>query len=224
MSAPLRSLAALEVPAPVWGVDPAMKGCSICAILPPGSVAAGPVIWRTVELPGLPPRLGPKATKAEKEARSHERRRLYADRVFRARPLLRALFGEVAETTGPPAVVYVEQPFAQQRIMEPIQWFVLGVTLEVIATVLSEYGTSAEIVPIEPASWKAEAMGKGNGHAKKPEIMAWAREMAAYTGSIQDEADAAGVAACGAYRYLRELDAATETVYPQEQLVLNAGR
>jgi len=45
-----------------------------------------------------------------------------------------------------------------------------------------------------PASWKAGALGRGHGRAKKPEILAWARAECGYTGDLQDEADALGIA------------------------------
>lgn len=203
MSAPLRSMADLIVPGPVWGVDPAMKGCSVCVILPPGSAECS-IVWETIALPGLPPRLR-KGTKAEIAARVAERRALSAPRLSSARLWMRDLFEGLRERYGAPVCVSVEQPFAAGRVIEPVQWYACGVTLEVISFVVGE---GVPVRPVEPMSWKAEALGKGNGHAKKPEVMAWAREMAAYQGSREDEADATGIAACGAYRLLREREAA----------------
>lgn len=182
-----------------WGIDPAIKHCSVAVGLPPGSFATHPIIWETVKLPDLPsvPRGG---SKAEKDARRSERRRLYGPRLAEARDFLHYSFTKLAEEYGAPAYVGIEQPFAVGRMIDPISWGIWGVTMEVCGALFGRPPLARPIVPIEPMSWKASALGAGHGHAKKPEVLRWARESAAYPGALEDEADATGVLVATARR------------------------
>lgn len=182
------SLAGFAVERPVWGIDPAMKGVAVCALLPPGSFAASTAVWRWTDFMPLPPRIR-SGERADRDARNRERRALYGERLASARRKTMLLVDELADR-HPPAAVGVEQPFAAGRVIEPIQWFACGVVLEVVAARLP----GVPVLPIEPMSWKARALGKGHGHAKKAEVMTWARREFAYVGSSEDEADAAGIA------------------------------
>jgi Holliday junction resolvasome RuvABC endonuclease subunit len=96
--------------------------------------------------------------------------------------------------TAPPALVVVEQPFAGGRHVPHESLHMLGV---VLATLWGSLGMSAEVMMLSPTVWKSRALGKGRGFAKKPEIMQWAREACGYTGSLEDEADALGIATAG---------------------------
>lgn len=184
---------------PGWGIDPAIKWCSLALLLPPGSIAGHPVIWHTIRLPGLPP-VPRGLSKAEKEARNQERRRLYGTRLAESRDLLSYEFTELAMRYGRPAWIGVEQPFAVGRMIDPISWGIWAVTMEVCGELFGKPPIAAPVVPIEPMSWKASALGKGRGHARKPEVLTWAREVAAYPGTLEDEADATGVAVATARR------------------------
>lgn len=74
-------------------------------------------------------------------------------------------------------------------VIEAVTWTMLDE--------ISEHPTS--IFELSPGEWKSHAVG--NGGAKKPAVMAWAREHG-YQGKVQDEADALGIA-CAGSRLLR---------------------
>lgn len=117
---------------------------------------------------------------------------------------------------APPVAVLVEQPYGQGKARpHPEAYYTVGITLAVLAT---EFPT-AQIAKLTPGEWKAEAMGAGAGHARKPEILGWARDTLGYPGDCpkcgghgtskcdaanraHDEADALGVATSAAVRWV----------------------
>ncbi len=89
------------------------------------------------------------------------------------------------QSYGQARSIVVEQPGG--KFVEPRLWYACAV----ICLALDDFGY---VDTLPPASWKKQAIG--NGHAKKADIMAWARGLG-YTGTgkaAQDEADALGIA------------------------------
>jgi Holliday junction resolvasome RuvABC endonuclease subunit len=96
-----------------------------------------------------------------------------------------------------PALVFIEEPFMpRDRREAPTHLLMYGVTLAALGEVLG----AIPLTELTASQWKARAMGQGNGHAKKPAIMAWAQNIG-YHGRMEDEADAIGVAYGGAALY-----------------------
>lgn len=116
---------------------------------------------------------------------------------------------------APPAAILVEQPYGQGKSRpHPQSYYVVGVVLAVLASEFPDAVTEN----VTPGAWKAEALGLGQGSAKKPTILRWAREVIEYTGQCpqcqaqgtgrcenacreHDEADALGVATSAAIRW-----------------------
>lgn len=162
--------ACLDLGRTVWGIDPSSKRVAL-AVLEPGSPPA--LSWGVVSL-GQP---------------DH---RAWKFNVGHGEQL--EFFGEWADRAYPD-VVYLEEPFLpRDRREAPTHLLMYGVTLAALGFAL---GSTVPVREIGASSWKARAMGQGYGHAKKPEIMRWAHA-AGYTGSIEDEADAVGIATAGA--------------------------
>ena len=114
-----------------------------------------------------------------------------ARRLERAHWELVPWFEEWAERR-PPGFVLVEQPFG--RHVHPQSYFMVGVVLAALARVVD-----CPVDVCSPPEWKRMALGAGRGAADKWEIMEWARA-AGYSGSLQDEADAIGIATAAGVR------------------------
>lgn len=186
---PPRSLTGLS--GPVWGCDPSSLRMSFAAVVPPmrwlAGEAAGEAIpgapvtvtWSTVSLP-----------------RKTELQSWWFALCYRA------IVGEVAELAerwGRPDLVLVEEPFGgggkpgdkKPRTVHPTSNRMLGVLLAGLGHV---FGMTVDVQLISPMSWKALALGKGGGHAKPAVYLEWARTAAGYTGELEDEAAAIGIA------------------------------
>lgn len=117
-----------------------------------------------------------------------------------------------------PRLVAVEQPFGQGKARpQPQSYYVVAILLAKLARMLEH---NAPVGVIEPTSWKKDALGEGNGFAKKGHVLRWAREHG-YPGDCSkchglsfkdcdpssagdrkahDEADAVGIATAAAVR------------------------
>jgi hypothetical protein len=194
----------LRLSRPAWGVDPSTKrmafGGLVPTILKATSVglstqhplAAEPVLrWATVSLP--------------EHASLSVRLAAWAGRIGQHVETLR-------DDWGYPALVGIEQPFSSEHQTEPTSYYALAALLVALGLRVPE----AEIVLMPPQTWKLQATGSGYApgipaaprgsskaekravsairrRAEKDRLLRWAIE-AGYTGSIQDEADACGVA------------------------------
>lgn len=101
---------------------------------------------------------------------------------------LQALALELANKAlkhGQPDIIVVEQPSGKFKNL-PL-YYAAGVVQQALASLGVGFVTT-----LPPPSWKA-ASGIGGG-ANKERIMEWARAELGYTGDIQDEADALGIA------------------------------
>jgi hypothetical protein len=186
---PPRSLTALD--GPVWGVDPSTLRMSFGAVIPEYALAVPPheparvmttappeIRWATVSLP-----------------RKVEPLSAWFGLSFAwtGEEILR-LRGE----WGEPALVLVEEPFAGgQARVHPSSNRMLGVLLAALG---SAFGHRVRVELVHPNSWKLAAMGKGRGSAKPPEYLEWAREVAGYSGELEDEAAAIGIATAAGVR------------------------
>lgn len=170
---PPRSLRTLTDPC--WGIDPSSLRVSL-AVVPAG---AGEVVVMTRSLPKASMGLS----------------RWYAESHAVLVPWL-----EEMAARFPPGLVLLEEPFSHGKShVHPTSNRMLGVLLAALGRAL---GSPVELVElIGPQSWKARALGKGHGHAKKDEVMAWARDAAGYQGELQDEADAIGIATAAALQW-----------------------
>lgn len=90
----------------------------------------------------------------------------------------------------------IEEPFGHGRLrVHPNSQRFLGVT---IAAAFAEL--SSRVGLANSSTWKCDALGDGHGHAEKAEVLLWARDDLGYTGTLQDEADALGIAVALARR------------------------
>jgi hypothetical protein len=101
---------------------------------------------------------------------------------------------EFFERWPAPFVVFLEEPFVPRDRREvPTHLLMYGVTLAAIGAAWGD----VRLVEVQPNVWKSRAMGQGHGHCKPHEYVRWA-ESVGYTGRIEDEAAAIGVAVGGA--------------------------
>lgn len=90
--------------------------------------------------------------------------------------------------------IFLEEPFLPRDRREvPTHLLMYGVTLAALGTVWPE----VPVTEIATNVWKSRALGQGHGHCKPPEYVRWA-ESVGYTGRIEDEAAAIGIAVGGA--------------------------
>lgn len=89
-----------------------------------------------------------------------------------------------------PAQVSVEAPGFTPHGNEPVLMFACGT---IVAALRAQLGVPVWMVAV--ARWKLRAVG--HGHAKKPEVLEWARR-AGWRARDDNEADAAGVARAAA--------------------------
>lgn len=170
----------LTLPGPVWGLDPSTVRLSVGIV-----DAHGPedllLLWHTVSY---------------STAGGMDRRLAAA-----LGELLRELT-ELRNRYGKPMAVFLEEPFGGSdnpgkggKIIKPHphSFYFVAVVLCALGHLFSD----VPVTMIAPTTWKAKAMGQGHGHAKKPEIMEWAHAVG-YTGALEDEADAIGIATAGA--------------------------
>lgn len=159
----------LRLDGPVWGFDPSTKRISLARLEPTHDDEEPTALtWSTLSL--------------SQANGLHRLGRAYAD------------ISAWLPRDGAPAAIYVEQPFAGKiEHVHPQSYFMVGVLLAALGNAYP----LAQIETVTPAQWKAAALGKGHGFAKKPEIFAWAQQLG-YSGAIEDEADAIGIATGGA--------------------------
>lgn len=176
------------LPGPVWGFDPSVERISLGIVSPAGVEAHTLSLQQGGHHPGV--------------------------RLARAESALCAWMGRLARLDWPtpdgraprhiPYAVAVEEPFGGGHAAPPVQLQMMcGVLL---AAVWRTFGDRTEVllqgkganIGVPPGTWKAQAMGAGNGRAKKPAITAWAMAATDWPGAgperPQDEADAIGVA------------------------------
>jgi hypothetical protein len=165
--------ASLQLPDAVWGVDPSTLRVATGLLSP--STAGPRVDWAVCSLPKSPDP---------------------ARWFYNAYATLARHYLDLVAEHGAPLLVFVEEPFGgggskgQKRTVHPSSNRMLGVVFAALGRAI---GLEGEVGMVGPSSWKLAALGKGHGHAQKDEIMAWA-QAAGYTGSLQDEADAIGIA------------------------------
>jgi hypothetical protein len=93
----------------------------------------------------------------------------------------------VALEAGLPDLIVVEQPTGKHP--KPVLMYATGCSV----AALGALGVRLEFIAV--SQWKARAVG--HGFAKKPQVLEWARRRG-YGGSLEDEADALGIAVGGA--------------------------
>jgi Holliday junction resolvasome RuvABC endonuclease subunit len=91
---------------------------------------------------------------------------------------------------GAPASILIEEPFGGvgQNQVHPSSNRSLGVLLAALSWALPH----TDLDLIGPGTWKARSVG--HGRASKDDVMSWAIAACGYAGSLQDEADALGIA------------------------------
>lgn len=95
-----------------------------------------------------------------------------------------------------PSHVFVEEPFMPtDRRQKPTSYYVLGVLWAALGAALPGHVRFEEI---NAPAWKKHAMGRGMGGANRDAYFDWARDVAGYEGTIEDEAAAIGIATGGA--------------------------
>ncbi len=104
---------------------------------------------------------------------------IYAETLELARGL--------AADVGLPELIVIEQPTGAHPSLPLV--YAVGCSI----AALGALGVRMEFIPV--SSWKSRSVG--HGFAKKPQILEWARRRG-YTGRLEDEADALGIAVGGA--------------------------
>lgn len=167
-----------QLPGPVLGIDPQTTRVSLAALAPG---------WNPMAFTCSLPNIGPPG-----------------QRAWRAFVLLRQLLVRHDFETGRPAAIGLEVPNPKamkgnkQRQIE-----LQGILYAVLWCVWPD----VPVFEVFPVSWKAAALGKGNGHAKEVDYVAWAQSACGWRPSAtrpNDEAAALGVATWMAMKVLRE--------------------
>jgi hypothetical protein len=173
---PPRSVLA-ELAGPVWGIDPSTQRISIGRLHRLGLMDA-----QTLSLEQGGPHRGA--------------------RLARALPRLVDWFQ--SRTFVAPDVVALEEPFGAM-FKGKRQVPVIGLEIQgmLLAALWEAFGLRTEVMLVSPPTWKKAAMGAGNGFAKPPAYLAWAREACGYAGDLEDEAAALGVATWGALEVVK---------------------
>jgi hypothetical protein len=150
---------------PVWGIDPSTHRFCLSVILPPDFVPEREIAdhvgdgWRIISRP-MPKVEGSPAR-----------------RLSEAHEVIYGLFMDARDAYGLPIYAVIEQPFGTN--VHPQSYYFVGVGLLACAQVL---GIGGVIGDMGPGTWKRLSMGQGNGAAKKPKILRWAREEIGYLG------------------------------------------
>lgn len=192
----------LPVGVNIWGIDPSTKRIALVILQGKGHEEPPELGWFALAVAEMDK--GP----------------------YRLRELRKALVPWMARyaVVAPPTAVTVEQPFAggdskpgrRSVRPHPQSYYVVGVTLEAVADTFGN--TECDVGVIDPMSWKADALGRGLGAAKKSQVLGWAQQHG-YPGDCpechglgktsdckpieaHDVADAAGIATCTAVRFL----------------------
>jgi hypothetical protein len=182
LSPSLRPPHGLLLPGPVWGLDPSTLRLAAGVVAPWDPLGEGNrTFWRTCSY---------------STAGGMERKLASALRE------LLPFFTDLRNAYGQPIAIYLEEPFGGSdkpgkggKIIKPHphSFYFVAVVLCALGHIFAD----VPVTMIGPPSWKAKALGEGHGFAKKPEILAWAQSIG-YTGLIEDEADALGIATAGA--------------------------
>jgi hypothetical protein len=181
LSASLRPPHGLSLPGPVWGLDPSTHRLSAGIVCMPGDTFH----WQTC---------------------SYSQAGTMEARLARGLGDLLRFFVQLRdECGGRPHGIFLEEPFGGMERFNPATkkkelvkphpnaFYFVGL----VRCALGHLFAEPEVQLIGPPSWKSKALGEGHGFAKKPEIMQWAQEIG-YTGMLEDEADAIGIATAGA--------------------------
>lgn len=193
MSAMLPGLAppaCLRLGASVWGVDTSTVRMAVAGLLAPTMPADGWVddmeraprlVWDTLSLP--------------------RNTNLAARQAAAYRVLVPWLAG-LGEKWGRPDVIGYEAPLAGGNTPLP-SFYVVGVLLAAVGEV---FGIAVSAEPWSPGEWKKVSTGEGyvrglpkampkaeKRRLEKARLLRWARDVAGYTGDLEDEADAVGV-------------------------------
>jgi hypothetical protein len=116
------------------------------------------------------------------------------ERLALAEDALVDFFDHLVVTHGAPTHVGIEKPHAFNLSRIPVRQYELQ---GIIFAALWRVVQTTEVGLVSPSSWKASAMGKGNGHAKPPAYVAWAQRTFDWAPSRErpdDEAAALGIA------------------------------
>lgn len=144
--------ASLILQEPVWGADPSTLRVATGVLSPGGSGAGTGLSWAIRSLGTSPDP---------------------ARRCSGALTVLIAHYRMLVAEHGTPILVWVEEPFGGGKAtVHPSSQRMLGVVLAALGFVL---GIEAVVALVGPQSWKRQALGAGRGHAKKPEVLAWAQ-------------------------------------------------
>ena len=186
LSASLQPPHGLILPGPVWGLDPSTVRLSACVLhprlRPPDEEPHVAVVWRT---------------------QSYSRAGAEQSQLARGLGDLLRFFTKLRDEFGRPAAIYLEQPFAGSDKPNPktgkvhrppvVSYYYVALVLCALGHLFAE----PEVQMVGATTWKSKALGTGHGFADKPEVMRWAQGVG-YTGNLQDEADAIGIATAGA--------------------------
>jgi hypothetical protein len=119
------------------------------------------------------------------------------ERLWLAQRELGDWFGWLATRYGQPTHIGVEKPHAFNLQRIPVRQYELQGLILAALWGASTLGAPAQIGLVSPSSWKAAALGKGNGSAKPPAYVAWAARTFDWAPSRErpdDEAAALGIA------------------------------
>lgn len=192
---------------PVWGLDPSTQRLAAAVLhprfrpVPQPPAAFGPGDWIPVDA-----EFGKEAYVAvDWRTQSYSQSGTMEARLARGLGELLRFFTKLRDDYGAPHGIYLEEPFGgmekfnpktkKKELVKPHPnaFYFVGL----VRCALGHLFAEPEVQLIGPPAWKAKALGTGHGFAEKPEIMRWAQAVG-YTGALEDEADAIGIATAGA--------------------------
>lgn len=119
------------------------------------------------------------------------------ERLWLAQRQLATFFAFLRVSYGQPSHIGIEKPHAFNLSRIPVRQYELqGIILAALWGAMSVH-VKPEVGFVMPSSWKAAALGKGNGSAKPPQYVAWATRTFDWAPSRErpdDEAAALGIA------------------------------
>lgn len=189
MITPLDRLVGLR--APVVGIDLSTQRIAACVLGAAAASGAHPTVaWKTKTLPHAP--------------HPAQRLVLIADTIV-------DFFESLEADHGLPARIGLEIPLAGRNTPLISLWAV-GACYVGIG---EAFGTRVHVTEWNPSSWKSRATGSGyrpglpkdaskakKRAAEKSRIGSWARDVMGYTGTMEDEQDATGVAVAEALMWM----------------------
>lgn len=191
---------------PVVGIDPSTKRMAACIIEPVGMLEDGRWVSDSTREPWDGPR-----SRAVWVTRTLPEHTSPALRHVMAADVLSDMLARIEADHGLPLAVGLEIPYAGTHT-PLVSFYIIGALLVAMG---DAWGARVPLVEWSAGGWKAPATGSGGTRPKgesktarrrreKARVVTWAQDVLGYRGTVDDEADAAGVAVATGLRCLTE--------------------